>query len=62
MQDELYIDATLVPEFRMRDLCESIFEMVMEQKSTKEGRKKLREEAKLYRQEQAEKKRRKPKC
>ena len=57
---EVRIDATQIPEAQMRRLCEGAYRLLVKLKSTEEGRKMLREEAKLYRQELAE--RRRAKC
>ncbi len=57
---EVKIDATQIPEVQMRRLCEGAYRLLVKLQSTAEGRKMLREETKLYRQEQAE--RRRAKC
>lgn len=52
MQDtQIRIDATQIPEQQMRSLCEGAYEILQQLKSTKEGRKMLREEIALMRKE-----------
>ena len=57
---EVKIDATQIPEAQMRRLCEGAYGILVKLQSTAEGRKMLRDEIKLMRQEQAE--RRRAKC
>ena len=48
------IDPTQIPEPQMLRLCEGAYRLLVQLKSTAEGRKMLREEIKLMRQEKAE--------
>lgn len=57
----IYIDPNQIPESKMRRLCEGAYDLLARLKSTKEGRKMLREEMKLMNKE-AELKRRLAKC
>ena len=48
------IDASQIPEAQMRRLCDGAYGILVQLKSTAEGRKMLREEIKLMRQEKAD--------
>ena len=51
---EIKIDASQIPEVQMRRLCEGAYGILVKLQSTAEGRKMLREEIKLMRQEKAD--------
>jgi len=48
------IDASQIPEAQMRRLCEGAYGILVQLKSTAEGRKMLREEIELMRKEKRE--------